>query len=665
MNTAVTRVRTRPYPSDEGASGLGLVAWLAGILFFLPIAWMTLTSFHSEEDAATNPPSLAASLTLDGYRDFFGTGGGASPWPALINSTVASVASTLLVLLLALPAAYALSIRPVKKWTDVLFFFLSTKMLPVVAGLLPIYLFAKNAEMLDNIWLLVILYTVDEPADRGVDDAVLPRRGPVAIIEAAQIDGARLPTILARVVAPIALPGIAATALICFIFSWNELLFARVLTGRRRPDRTRLPDRLHHQPGPVPGEGVRRGARDLPAGARRGVRRPGQAGPGPVAGSRQVKAAIIESVGKASSRGRPTPPPGRARSSSRSRRADCAGPICTSSRASSRPTLPVVPGPRVRRGGRRRRQRGHANSPSATGSRSTPRCTASSATTAAPATTTSANGGPRSASPRRRRRRVRGRARRQLRTPARPRPHRGRGAHRAAVLRRARLRRAARPARRPRADLRLRDHGPDDAGARQADRRGERRRRGPQPGPPRHGAAAGLSRGLPPPPTNSPRRRAGTSSSTPRATPAAIQDGLGPGRQGRHVPAVRGRRLRDAGHASTRTGSTTRRSRSPARWRCCTATSGRRSCSPAASSTRTSSSATGCRWRRTRRLWTGSPPGGPEDRGGAVAAAPCIHRLRRRSGWNFQRVRRVQTLWREKSSAGKGTAKPGRSLPRA
>ncbi|MEV6698845.1 MULTISPECIES: carbohydrate ABC transporter permease [unclassified Streptomyces] len=211
--------------------GLGLVAWLAGILFFLPIAWMVLTSFHSEESAATNPPSFAASLTLDGYRDFFGTTGGASPWPALVNSTVASLASTLFVLVLALPAAYALSIRPVKKWTDVLFFFLSTKMLPVVAGLLPIYLFAKNTGMLDNIWLLVILYTsMNLPIAVWMMQSFLAEV-PIAVIEAARIDGARLPTLLARVVAPIAMPGIAATALICFIFSWNELLFARVLSG--------------------------------------------------------------------------------------------------------------------------------------------------------------------------------------------------------------------------------------------------------------------------------------------------------------------------------------------------------------------------------------------------------------------------------------------------
>ncbi|MBX9393445.1 carbohydrate ABC transporter permease [Streptomyces sp. TRM72054] len=233
MTATLTTAAPRPSRARARLQGaaLGITAWLAGILFVLPILWMVLTSFHSEADAATNPPSVAASLTLDSYRQFFGVGGGASPWPSLINSATASVASTLLTLLLALPAAYALSIRPVKKWTDVLFFFLSTKMLPLVAGLLPIYLFAKNAGLLDNIWALVVLYTaMNLPIAVWMMQSFLSEV-PVAIIEAAQIDGARLPTILWRVVAPIALPGIAATSLICFIFSWNDLLFARVLSG--------------------------------------------------------------------------------------------------------------------------------------------------------------------------------------------------------------------------------------------------------------------------------------------------------------------------------------------------------------------------------------------------------------------------------------------------
>ncbi|MEW2516744.1 carbohydrate ABC transporter permease [Actinacidiphila alni] len=210
---------------------LGLLAWLCGIVFFLPFAWMVLTSFHSEQDAATNPPKIDAPLTLHGYREFFGSGTGVSPWPPLTNSLTAAAVSTALVLVLAFPAAYALSIKPVRKWTDVMFFFLSTKMLPAVAGLLPVYLIAKNAGLLDNIWLLILLYT-----SMNLPIAVWMMRSflaevPVEILEAASIDGAGLPTILVRIIAPVVTPGIAATALISFIFSWNELLFARVLTG--------------------------------------------------------------------------------------------------------------------------------------------------------------------------------------------------------------------------------------------------------------------------------------------------------------------------------------------------------------------------------------------------------------------------------------------------
>ncbi|MFC7490823.1 MULTISPECIES: carbohydrate ABC transporter permease [unclassified Knoellia] len=206
---------------------LTVAAWACGLLFALPVAWMILTSFHKEEDAATNPPSVFAPLSLDGYRAFFDAG----PWPPLANSLTASVVSTILVLALAFPAAYALSIRPVKKWTDVLFFFLSTKMLPIVAGILPIYLFAQQFNLLDNIWLLIILYT-----SMNLPIAVWMLRSflaevPVEMLEAAQVDGASLLVTLRKIIAPVVMPGIAAAGLICFIFSWNELLLARVLTG--------------------------------------------------------------------------------------------------------------------------------------------------------------------------------------------------------------------------------------------------------------------------------------------------------------------------------------------------------------------------------------------------------------------------------------------------
>jgi sorbitol/mannitol transport system permease protein len=220
-------------PPARNATGtlLTILAWVVGVLFVLPVLWMVLTSFHSETDAATNPPSLFAPLTLEGYANFFGAQTGTSPWPSLLNSLTASVLSTALVLLLAIPAAYALSIRPVRKWTDVLFFFLSTKMLPVVAGLLPVYLIAQSIGMLDNIWLLIILYT-----SMNLPIAVWMMRSflaevPVEVLEAASIDGCSLARTLRTVVVPMVLPGIAATSLICFIFSWNELLFARVLTA--------------------------------------------------------------------------------------------------------------------------------------------------------------------------------------------------------------------------------------------------------------------------------------------------------------------------------------------------------------------------------------------------------------------------------------------------
>ena len=226
-------IKGAPHRARPPRSGLilGTVAWLIGILFVLPVLWMLLTSLHSEAAAATNPPSIAAPLTLQGYREFFGASSGASPWPPLLNSVTASVLSTVLVLVFAIPAAYALSIRPVRKWTDVLFFFLSTKMLPVVAGLLPLYLFAQEAGLLDNVWLLIVLYT-----SMNLPIAVWMMRSflaevPVEMLEAASMDGAGLIRTLREIVAPVVLPGIAATSLICFIFSWNELLFARVLTG--------------------------------------------------------------------------------------------------------------------------------------------------------------------------------------------------------------------------------------------------------------------------------------------------------------------------------------------------------------------------------------------------------------------------------------------------
>jgi sorbitol/mannitol transport system permease protein len=204
-------------------------AWAVTLLFFAPVAWMVLTSLHKEADAATNPPSPFAPITFDNYNLLFERG----LTPFLVNSATASIVSTLLVLFLSVPAAYALSIKPVTKWTDVMFFFLSTKFLPPIAALLPIYLIVKKAGMLDNVFTLVILYT-----SMNLPIAVWMMRSflaevPKEILEAAEVDGAGLFRTLWSVVAPIAAPGLAATSLICFIFSWNEFMFAVNLTAVR------------------------------------------------------------------------------------------------------------------------------------------------------------------------------------------------------------------------------------------------------------------------------------------------------------------------------------------------------------------------------------------------------------------------------------------------
>ena len=231
--TSAPSTGPRHKKQSTGSKALTVLTWLVALLFFVPVAWMVLTSLHSEQDAATNPPSVFAPLTTQGYKEFFGATSGASPWPALLNSAYASIGATILVLLVAIPAAYALSIRPVRKWSDVMFFFLSTKMLPAVAGLLPIYLIAQYLGLLDNINLLVILYTA-----MSLPIAVWMMRSflaeiPIAILEAATIDGAGFLMTFRKIIIPMSAPGIAATSLICFIFSWNEMLFARVLTGVR------------------------------------------------------------------------------------------------------------------------------------------------------------------------------------------------------------------------------------------------------------------------------------------------------------------------------------------------------------------------------------------------------------------------------------------------
>ncbi len=207
-------------------AALGVLAWVTALIFFFPVLWMVLNSFKTERDANASP-NLNIDLNLDRYREVTETAGGLLSFgEAFMNSVVIVLLSTAIVLVLAIPAAYALAVKPVVKWRDVLFFFISTKFLPVVASILPIWILARELELLNTRVVLIVLYTaINLPLAVWMLRsffAEIPRE----LIEAAEIDGARLWGQLTSVILPIAAPGIAATALLCVIFAWNEFFYA-------------------------------------------------------------------------------------------------------------------------------------------------------------------------------------------------------------------------------------------------------------------------------------------------------------------------------------------------------------------------------------------------------------------------------------------------------
>jgi polyol transport system permease protein len=228
MNAVPVRAR-EPGPQRfremAGNVGWGVLAWVVGIGFFLPVLWMVITAFKPESAAQTWPPKFIFSPTLSQFRLVFSGMG-----PFLTHSLIATTVSTVLVLLLGVPAAYALSVHPVEHWRDGLFFFISTKMLPIVAVIGPLYVIALKAHLLDSIWLLIILYTA-----MNLPLAIWMIRSfmlevPKELLEAARLDGAGRIREISGVILPVISPGLVSTALICVIFAWNELFLALNLT---------------------------------------------------------------------------------------------------------------------------------------------------------------------------------------------------------------------------------------------------------------------------------------------------------------------------------------------------------------------------------------------------------------------------------------------------
>lgn len=206
---------------------VNLFTWLLVLIFFFPVFWMFVNGFKPESIASSINPRIFFEPVLDGYQLAMERGMAAY----MRNSIIASVSATIIVTALAVPAAYALSIRRVKRVQDSLSFFISTRFMPVAASVLPLYMILKTIGGLDNIWWLAIIYgAINLPISVWMLRSFF-MEVPFEIVEAARIDGANLRREMLQVVLPLVLPGIAAAALITFIFSWNEYFLATLLTS--------------------------------------------------------------------------------------------------------------------------------------------------------------------------------------------------------------------------------------------------------------------------------------------------------------------------------------------------------------------------------------------------------------------------------------------------
>jgi len=205
-----------------------IAAWSVALIIFFPVLWMILTSFKTESSAVASPPVLlAAEWTLQNYADVWAR----SDYPRFFwNSVVIAVGSTLLGLAVAIPAAWALAFVPGKRNKDLLMWMLSTKMMPAVAVMIPLYLLFQRLGLIDTkIGLVAALMLMNLPIIVWMLYTYF-KEIPGEILEAARMDGAGLWNEIVHVLTPMALPGIASTMLLNIILAWNEAFWTIVLT---------------------------------------------------------------------------------------------------------------------------------------------------------------------------------------------------------------------------------------------------------------------------------------------------------------------------------------------------------------------------------------------------------------------------------------------------
>jgi len=207
-----------------------VAAWTVTLVIVFPLIWLVLTAFKTEQQAIAVPPQLVFTPTLESFEEV----NLRSDYLLYAkNSVITSIASTLLGLALAAPAAYAMAFFRTRRTRDILMWMLSTKMMPAVGALVPVYVVAQTAGLLDSLTALVIVFTLSNlpimvwMLYSGFKDI------PPDILEAARMDGAGVWGEFRHVIRPLAMGTLASTGLLCLVLSWNEAFWSLNLSSAR------------------------------------------------------------------------------------------------------------------------------------------------------------------------------------------------------------------------------------------------------------------------------------------------------------------------------------------------------------------------------------------------------------------------------------------------
>ncbi len=207
-----------------------IAAWAIALLLFFPLAWLGLTAFKTELQAISVPPLFVFTPTLENFVEVQDR---SDVLQFAKNSLITSIVSTVLGLMIAAPAAYSMAFFRTERTRDILMWMLSTKMMPAVGALVPIYVLAQTAGLLDSLTALVIVFTLSNLPIMVWMLYSSFKDIPHEILEAARMDGASVWTEFRFVVMPLALGGLASTGLLCLVLSWNEAFWSLNLSSAK------------------------------------------------------------------------------------------------------------------------------------------------------------------------------------------------------------------------------------------------------------------------------------------------------------------------------------------------------------------------------------------------------------------------------------------------